>query len=84
MYSPCGRPGTSTATESGLVEAGEIKEVAVGPVGVLDIVVAQADRGGGHHGDGIAAHELHQRAAPAREFLATDGANGGGRVCGSR
>jgi hypothetical protein len=41
MYSPCGRSGTSTATDSGSSEAGEIEEVAVGTVGVLDVVVAQ-------------------------------------------
>jgi hypothetical protein len=56
-----------------LREAGEVVEVAVGPVRILDIVVAQPDRRRGHDGDGVAAHELHERAAAALEFVAADG-----------
>ena len=72
MYSPCGRPGHQHGDGLGLGESGEIEEVAVGPVGVFDIVVAQAHRRGGHDGDGVAAHLLQQRAAAALEFLAPD------------
>ena len=57
----------------GLVETGEIEEVAVGPVGVFDVVVAHAHGRGGHDGDRIAAHLLQQRAAAPLEFLASDG-----------
>ena len=56
----------------GLRESGEIEEIAVGPVGVFDIVVAHAHRRGGHDGDRIAAHLLEQCAAAALEFLAAD------------
>ena len=40
----------------GLLEAGEIPEVRVLTVGVLDVVVADVDGTRGEHGDGARAH----------------------------
>ena len=56
----------------GLGETGQIEEVAVRSIGIFDVVIAQAHRGGGHDGDGVAAHELHQGPPAPLEFLATD------------
>ena len=65
-------PGHQHRDGFGLREAGEIEEVAVGTVGVFDIVVAQPHRRGRHDGDGVAPHELHQGATAAGEFFAAD------------
>ena len=52
---PASRPGISTATASGSLKAGQVIEVAVLAVVVLDVVVALAHRGRRHDGDGVAA-----------------------------
>src|SRR6185437_16728763 len=51
-----------------LVEAGQIMEVTVLPVRVLDVVVAVAHRRRGQDGDGIAPHDLQQRPPAACEL----------------
>jgi hypothetical protein len=61
----------------GLGEAGEIEKIAVRPVGVLDVVVAQPDGRRRHDGDGVSPHELHQRAAAPAEFVAPDRGHAG-------
>ncbi len=57
----------------GFCEAGQVVEVAVLAVGVLDVVVAQAHRGGRQHGDGVTPHQLHQRPAAVRELVSCHG-----------
>ena len=62
-------------------ETGEVVEVAVLPVGVLDVVVAQMHGRRGDDGDGVASHLAHQRTPAAGVFLAADRR---GRFSGSR
>ena len=57
----------------GLVEAGQVVEVAVGPVVVVDVAVALALGRGGNDGDGALAHQLHQLLAAARVLVFTQG-----------
>ncbi len=57
----------------GFVETGEVVEVAVGPVVVMDIAVALALGRGGNDGDGALAHQLHQLLAAARVLVFTQG-----------
>ena len=71
-YSRLLAPGNQHGHRLGLGETGQIEEVAVLPVGVLDVVVAHAHRCGGNDGDGIAAHQLHQLAAAAGEFVTSE------------
>ncbi|MCY1418430.1 hypothetical protein D9M71_339890 [compost metagenome] len=48
----------------GLREAAEVLEVAVLAVHVLDVAVADGNRGGGQDGDAVGDHLRHQRLAP--------------------
>src|SRR5207302_8152053 len=52
-----------------LAEAGEVMEVAVLAVGILDVVVPLPHRGRRQNGDRVASHQAHELAAPARELL---------------
>ena len=62
-------------------ETGEVVEVAVLPIGVLDVVVAQMHGRSGDDGDGIAPHLAHQRTSAPGIFLAADRR---GRLSGTR
>ena len=52
-----------------LGEGGQVVEVAVGAVVVLDVVVAHAHRGSRQDRDRVAPHVPHQQAAPPRELI---------------
>ena len=56
----------------GFGEAGEVMEIAVLPVRIMAVVVAQPFRRGGHDADGIAAHDSHQLTAATRVLFAFD------------
>ena len=55
------------------VETGQVMEIAVGPVVVMDVAVALPLGRGGKDGDGALAHELHQLVAAARVFVFAQG-----------
>ena len=54
----------------GLGKSAQIVKLAVLSVGVLDVAVAVAHRGGGQHGDRVLADHAHELPAAARELLA--------------
>ena len=53
----------------GLGKAAQVIELAVLAIGVLDVAVAMAHRGGGQDGDGVLADHAHELPPAAREFL---------------
>jgi hypothetical protein len=56
-----------------LRERGQVVEVAVGTVVVLDVVVAHAHRGCGQDRNGLAAHVAHQQAPALRKLIPAHG-----------
>ena len=66
-----------------LAESGQIEEVAVLPVGVLDVVVAVPHRRRGHDRDAVLAHDAHELAPAARELLALQSFESGHAIAGS-
>ena len=53
----------------GFLERGQVVEIAVRTVLVLDVVVAGPDRRGRQDRDCVPAHEPHQLPPPTREFI---------------
>ena len=49
-------------------ETGQIVEVAVRAVGIMHVIVALSDSGGGKYGDAVLAHHAHELAPPPLEF----------------
>ncbi len=68
--------GNQDCNRFGLAEARQIEEVAVLTVRVLDVVVTVTNRCRGQDGDRVAAHLLDELAAPAGEFVSTNGGHG--------
>ena len=62
-------PGHQNRDRLGLAKPGEIEEVAVLAVGVLDIVVAHLHRRCRHDGDGVATHDAGELPPAACEFV---------------
>ncbi|MCY1402311.1 hypothetical protein D9M71_174490 [compost metagenome] len=60
----------------GLGEAAEVLEVAVLAVHMLDVAVADGNRGGGQDGDAVGFHLRHQRLASTGVFRLGDVAHG--------
>ena len=68
----------------GFWKSGEIVEIAVGAVGILDVAVAQTLRRTGNDGNRAIAHQGHQTLAALGEFLLVHGVHYARNTCGER
>ena len=71
---PRGRPGRQDGDRLGLGEAGDVVEVAVLPIGILDVAAAQLCGRGGQDADAAPANHAHQLPPAPGELRRIHGA----------